>query len=823
MERVPRWVGPALGAMLILSGAAGLAYQVLWVRQLVFVLGGSSIAISTILAIFFAGLGLGSFFGGKIADRASRPLRYYALAEVLIGLTALATPYLLSASGSVYLGLYELFAGSPGGVLFSRSLATALILIVPTTLMGATLPLVSRFYIRSVDRVGRGLGLLYGLNTLGAVLGAGIVGYYTILTVGVQSSFFLAVAANLIAGLGALVLDSAAGRSFGTGADSAAIGSGSDSEPELGVGTESEAMPATGPSTAQRRVIQVAFLGFALSGLTSIAYEVLWTRALNFAIGNSVYAYTTILVVFLAGLVPGALLAGWMADRTRTPMRILGWIQVLTAVSVLGLYTQAERLPHLTNSLVARFGAGELFADILTKVVPAAVALFIPAVIIGLTFPLVLRVVSQQLPQLGRKIGQCYAVNTVGGIVGSTLAGFVLLPTIGMTRGMIVIALLNLLLAAAFFAVSERPRDRKLGGIGSALAAALAFVAIFVVEPAAFVQYTSIGKQENRQLVSNEEGHTATVAVTDVFDEHGERESRDLHINLLGASVVDRDFYHQQYYAMVSLLPAALHLDPKSVFVAGLASGVTAGAAGLDQRTENVVCVEISPEVIHAAAEHFNELNYGASTNPKIRILADDARAYMFTTDERFDIIVTDVFLSALTGTSALYSLDYFNLCRDRLAPGGVMSVGVGSLKGTDRVVARTFLESFPYVAVFTSPLRRSYNMVFLLGSNEPFTGTQASVRSALAQARLGEELSRFGVESPEVLIDDMYLTDHASLLNSLQTAEICTDDRPIIDFHTVAWAEGFVAQTNKNTPGAGIMVLKRRLGGTRPIPWLDK
>ena len=281
MERVPRWVGPALGTMLVLSGAAGLAYQVLWVRQLVFVLGGSSIAISTILAIFFAGLGLGSFFGGKIADRAERPLRYYALAEVLIGLTALATPYLLSASGSVYLGLYELFAGSPGGVLLSRSLATALILIVPTTLMGATLPLVSRFYIRSVDRVGRGLGLLYGLNTLGAVLGAGIVGYYTILSIGVQASFFLAVAANLIAGLGALVLDVAAGRSFGTGSAASTAATGSSETTPV---APAQVSPRLGP--VNRRVVQVAFLGFALSGLTSIAYEVLWTRALNFAIGN---------------------------------------------------------------------------------------------------------------------------------------------------------------------------------------------------------------------------------------------------------------------------------------------------------------------------------------------------------------------------------------------------------------------------------------------------------------------------------------------------------------------------------------------------------
>lgn len=816
---IPRWMHPALVLVFTLSGASALAYQVLWTRQLSFVLGGSAVAVSTILAVFFAGLGLGSLFGGRIADRLRNPLAAYGIAELIIAAAALATPFLLSASGAIYLGLYRALGDQPGLVLLGRALATAVILIVPTTMMGATLPLVSRFYVRRVDHLGRGLGLLYGVNTLGGMLGAGFVGYVSILEFGVRNSFYVAVTANIVAALTALILSR--GRGLDVGASPEAPRGATVREEAARAETTSAAAPvdlaprseATGD---ERWLLRLCSLGFFVSGFTSIAYEVLWTRALNFAIGNSVYAFTTILVVFLGGLVPGAFLAGRLADRSRRPFRSLALVQFLTAAAVLVLFSQAGRLPSFSVLLFKELGGGTLVTDIVTKVLPAAAALFLPALIIGLTFPFILKVVTDRIERLGRRVGSFYAINTVGGILGSVTAGFVLLPTVGLTRGIILVAAINVLMGGLFLTRAESPQARRLAWpLGLGLVVALA-VAAAVIRPVPFIRHTSLGRGDDVRMLYHEEGHTATIAVTEKPGEEGV--DRYLWINLLGASVTDAAYRHQQYYTLISLFPAALHADPAKVFVAGLASGVTTGAAAIDSRTEAVTCVEISPEVIRAA-HLFGDHNFEVMDDPKVRVLADDARAYLETTEDRFDVLITDVFISAVTGTSALYSREYFELCLSRLAPGGIMSVGAGSLRDTDQTVARTFLEVFPHVAVFAVRDRDAYNRTFLIGSREPLQFRRSSVESAFAQPRIAAEWSRYGMPAPADLLST-YVCDRETLRTFLAKTLLCTDDKPIIDFSAVAWAEGFVPR-NERTGSPGIQILLQRVGGTREIPAL--
>ncbi|MCB9465259.1 MAG: fused MFS/spermidine synthase [Candidatus Eisenbacteria bacterium] len=811
---LPRWMHPALVVVFTLSGASALAYQVLWTRQLGFVLGGSAVAVSTVLAVFFAGLGLGSFLGGRIADRLHNPLAAYGVAELTIAAAALATPFLLSASGAVYLGLYRALGDAPGLVLFGRVLATTVILIVPTTMMGATLPLISRFYVRRVDRLGRGLGLLYGVNTLGGMIGAGIVGYVSILEFGVRNSFYLAVAANVLAAFTALLLSRGHGLVEGdteaAGPGDAAVSGGRTKE--TGRATRSD----SGLGANDPGLLRLCSLGFFISGFTSIAYEVLWTRALNFAIGNSVYAFTTILVVFLAGLVPGAFLAGRLADRTRSPFRALAIVQLLTSASVLLLFSQAGKLPGLSVYLFSKLGAGTLGTDILTKVLPAGVALFVPALIIGLTFPLILKVVTDRIEWLGRRVGTFYAINTLGGILGSVTAGFVLLPSVGLSRGIILVAAINALMGGLFLRRAESASARRIAlPVGLVLMLVLVVVAI-TIRPVPFIRYTTLGRGDDVEILYHEEGHTATVAVTERPSDSGK--DRFLWINLLGASVTDAEYHHQQYYTLIALYPAALHPSPTKVFVAGLASGVTAGAAALDARTESVTCVEISPEVIRAA-DLFSYYNFDVMDDPKVSVLADDARAYLGTTEDRYDVLITDVFISAVTGTSALYSREYFELCLSRLAPGGIMSVGGGALRDTDQTVARTFAEVFPYVAVFVVDDRSAYNRTFLIGSREPLDFRRSSIDAACSQPRVAAEWYRYGVGGSSELIST-YLCDRETALEFLAKAAVCTDDLPIIDFGSVAWAEGFLP-TRETRGGPGLQMLLRRAGGTRAIPFL--
>jgi spermidine synthase len=790
------WLRPTVAAIFLASGASGLAYEVLWARQLGFVLGGSAIAISTITATFMAGLGLGGFLGGRVADRSRRPLVAYGLVELGIGLAGLLTPSLLSASGTIYLGLYGLLAGSLAWVTLARALATAAILIVPTTLMGASLPLMARFYIRRIDRVGRGLGVIYGLNVLGGVLGAAFVGYYSIQHNGVYRSLELAAAVNGIAAAAALLLGAWLPPLEKDASEDAAPGPAAV-EAIAGATTEAEA-------AAFRKV---AIIGFGASGFTALAYEVLWTRALSFAIGNSVYAFTTILVVFLTGLFLGALLAGVVADRTRAPLRMLGAIQVASAGLMLLAFSQARRLPLLTGRLVHRLGPG-LVHNLTAKITAASLALLVPTIVIGLTFPFILKIAMLRLQDLGHRLGECYAINTGGSILGSVAAGFVLLPTLGLLRGMFVVALVNVLTGIAFFMVSERPAVRRPLVAAGALASLGLVAAAALAKPSPFILSTPRLLEEPRTILFHREGSTASVAVSEL-DDRGRVRNVQLHVNLLGSSEVDAEYHHQQYFATLSLLPAALHPNPAKVFVAGIASGVTTGAAGLDERTQEVISVEISPEVVEAAS-FFDRWNYHATRTPKIHLLADDARAYLATTKERFDVIVTDVFISAVTGTAALYSREYFDLCRSRLAPGGYMSVGGDRLRGVDRVVARTLLESFPYAALFVVRDRDVYCRSFLIAANEPIQFTADSIAKAYAQESLRRELTRYRFPSAQSIVE-AYVCNREELLAEIRDAEISTDDRPVIDARALDWAEGFAMTRGEEGPGVEAIRRKYR------------
>jgi len=788
-----------------LSGAAALAYQVLWTRQLNLIIGTSAIAVSTVLATFMAGLGLGAHLAGRIADRARNPLLLYGVAEVGIGVFALLTPALLSASGWLYLELYRAFQGTPGLAVASRAIAAAIVLIVPTTLMGATLPFVARFYIRRMDHLGRGLATLYGINTLGGVLGAGLVGYVLVFSHGVRASLHLAAAVNGLAAVAAIALSLLARESVlpkAGGADAPAAA------PEAGVSVP-------GPEARlPRRWIALAMIGFWVSGFTTLAYEVLWARTLNFVIGNSVYAFTTILVVFLLGIFLGTLAAGQIADRARQRIWALGVVQLAAGLGSLVLFLLAPRLPALASVLAQRIGVETVLLGIAGKVVPAAIALLLPAVLLGLSFPLLLRVATDRLDRLGRRLGTAYAVNTVGAILGSLVAGFVLLPVVGLSRGMLLVVALNAAMSALFFWHAERRRTGRPLAVLAGLGALAVVTAAATITPRPFLVHTPI-MTPFREILFHEEGRTATVVVTRSSADSPRQRGLEMYLNLLGMSVVDEAHFHQQHYATVALLPIVLHPRPERVFVVGLASGVTTGAAALDERVRSVTCVEISPEVVRAAAA-FDSLSYGATSNPRIRNLVDDARAYLETTRERYDVIITDAFLSALTGTTALYSRDFFLLCRRRLAPGGVMSIGVGELKGIDRTVARAFVEAFPEVAVVLVPERNVYNRTYLIGGDEPLAISRRAVEGVYEQPAMAAELARFHFGTPEVLLGS-YLISGEVLARYLTDVPPCTDDRPIIDFQAVAGAEGFGIV--RQAGGRGIRSLIQEAGRPGAFP----
>ncbi|HSM51781.1 MAG TPA: fused MFS/spermidine synthase, partial [Thermoanaerobaculia bacterium] len=413
-----------LAACFFCSGAASLMAQVVWLRYLSLTFGNTTQAAATLLAIFMGGLGLGALLFGRLADRWRRPLAAYALLEALIALFAIASPALLAAIDQGYVAAYRSLAGSPGLFVAVRVALAAAVLLPPTLLMGGTLPLLLRGATRSDGEVGRRTALFYAINALGAAAGVALAGFVTVRLAGLHATLLLAASLNLLAALGAALL----------------------SRP---LAPATPATPgATAPSAPAMRPRWPLLALFFTKGMASLGYEVLWTRALVFHLGSSVYAYSLMLCLFLAGLGVGSWMAAPWADRLRSPLAALAAVEAGLALVALA---QVPLFGRLSDSLVfwseriepRTFGAGA--AVQLLSLVP----LIAPATLLmGLSFPLAVRAFHRELGRLGGEVGAVYGANTLGSIAGSLGTGFLLIPWLGTQNGLLALGAVNGLLAA---------------------------------------------------------------------------------------------------------------------------------------------------------------------------------------------------------------------------------------------------------------------------------------------------------------------------------------------------------------------------------------
>src|SRR5438034_868223 len=423
-------------------------------RLLTLTLSVTVYAVTTVLAAFMAGLALGAAWGGRVADRVHRPLAAYALVELGLAATGAATPAVLFRLPPVYVWLHDRLGGSALAFGAARFGLAAGVLLAPCTLMGATLPLIARAAIARADRVGRGAGALYAANTLGAVLGCVGAGFVLVPRLGLAATSAVAAAVNLAVGLVALALGTTAAR---TGAGAVAA-----------------------PATAHARLVMLAF---GLSGFTALGYEVLWTRALVHYTHNSTYAYSAMLAVFLLGLALGSAALGAVTDRLRRPLLALGAVEILIGSSVVGGLALYARYDRLVPAAAAAMGGLGSWPRVVALVFGEAGAALLPTtLLLGATFPLVARLVVGGLDGLGTRLGAAYVWNTVGSILGAVVAGFGLLPALGM-RGAFLTLVVGNLVVGTFLALAEGPRA---GAVPAALAAAAGALALALVPPGLF-------------------------------------------------------------------------------------------------------------------------------------------------------------------------------------------------------------------------------------------------------------------------------------------------------------------------------------------------
>jgi spermidine synthase len=791
----------ALG-LFFLSGASGLVFEMVWTRGLTLVFGSTTLAISTVLTAFMGGLGLGSALAGKTSDRIRDPLRAYALAELGVGLYALALPLVLARYPALNSWLWASFGDAGHGpgttsVLASsapgwnyavlstlRFLASAGLLLLPTTLMGATLPLLGRYLLSrpsEMGGLGRRMGSLYAVNLFGAVAGAFFAGFVFLPLLGVRQTNFVAAGINLTLAATVLLARPLLYRL--------------DRRPSLDALAEqmglapAPAGPAPAELTASARRLVLA--GFALSGLSAMTLQVLWTRALAVVLGSSIFSFTLILLAFLVGLGSGSAVFGRLADRTSRPVRALATLHLGIAAAVGLSYLITDELPFLFAWLVSSTRAGVDAIQVCQFV--AACATVLPATfLMGGVFPLSIRVLAARFDRVGTDLGRAYGINTLGAIAGSFLSGFVVLPLLGLQRGIYAAALVGLLLAAALFGVAPAlTRRQRL--VGAGMAAALAVTGALLprwnlINFSVGFFRVSIAKDyierraqrrgwEKPELVFYEDGVATTVSV----DRWGKTFSLKNNGKVDASSEADMPTQIAVGLLPLLLYPHDVAQRPPRVALVGFGSGATAGSI-TQFPIASLEVVELEPAV-YRASRFFEAVNRRPLTDPRVRARIGDGRNFLTQRRDPFDVIVSQPSNPWITGVSNLFTREYFQAVKTRLAPGGIFCQWAQLYELAPwnvKSIYRTLRAEFAHVLVF-SPEDLSSDTI-LIASNSPLRLDRRRVEQRLADPTTGAEARRAGLASAHDVFAHLLLGPE-EVESFSAGAELNTDDNARIEF----------------------------------------
>jgi spermidine synthase len=727
------------------SGATALVYETAWVRVLSFELGSTVDAVTTVLAVFMAGLAIGGYLFGRLIDRGRNPLAVYAALEIV--LAAFAVAFVLMRPHLHRAVLAVMPASGPAAASwFVTLLLAAAVMLPPTILMGGTLPVLAKQVVRSSDTLGARLGALYGWNTLGAVLGCLAQTLVLTVSVGVRGSILLAACVNVVLGIIAAAIAALQRRE-------AAV-----------VARQAAATPAGPYSLPPPAILPV--IAFS-SGFVTLAAEVLWTRLfINFLSAN-VLVFATILAAFLAGLGLGSLAIAHRLDRLRRLDAVVSltliasglWL-LLTAVGQTGL---ARWFDAIQRWETANWPAA---APFITLAVLFVVSLPASATV-GLTFPLVLRWGNSSWADLGTGIGRLYAANTLGSILGSVLAGFVLLRFLGVTASLLALAgVLGLVAFLAGRGLTLRVAALALAGMGGVLA-----LDRHVAKPAYWFNggFSGVREIPVQETLFFAEGAEATVGV---FERNG---VRSLTVN--GLIVADTSRQDLWDLLLKAHLPMLLHPQPRRVALVGLGAGVSLGAVQAHD-VDHIDCIEISREVV-AAHRLFGHVNGRCWEDARTRVTIDDGRRFLTLSKERYDVISVDPVDPPVCN---LYTRDFFQVCHDRLTPGGLMVQWLPLFR-LSREHLRVVMQAFASVFRESTAWYDGTSLLLVGCRDQPLRIDVPTYLRRTAQPRVVDNLALIGNPGPWLILST-YVTGPQGLARLIGSgAPENTDDRPFLEY----------------------------------------
>lgn len=880
-------------ALFFASGFSSLIYQVVWTRHLVLIFGSTTLATSTVLAVFMGGLALGSYFAGRVADKVERPFLWYGILEGIIGAWALAVPFLLDISISSYRVIWELTHFDFFSFSLLRLALAAVILLLPTTLMGATLPLLSKFVTDSLATVGDRVGTVYAVNTLGAVCGAAQSGLILLPGIGLSNTTLIAAGVNFVLCLIVLyvslnierreknrlqkaALENAKEKaekeqakaadnsrspeerktdSEATGAETskskkkkkkgkhkiAAAASTAASAADLqdetvpeepkekaqtveGSAAEENGQKIENPPVAVAAKIPsqvyLALAAIAISGAVAMIYEVCWTRTLSLVIGGSTYAFTVMLSTFLSGIFLGSIFCAKVVDKFKQPFLAFGAIQIYVGIGCIVSIVLCRQLPMWNLQLNALFpnAAYSVWIRFLL-----AEAILLPLTLfLGALFPIVIKCTTSDIKHIASSVGTVYSANTMGAIIGSVVAGFVLIPQFGVEKTLLIATGANMIVGTIMvFAQSDAKLSHKMTYV---IFGALVFVGFITNPNSAEDKKQLLVAQSARRamrdgydvfkkdspwrssidrtkLVFYKDGPCSNVAVLRFAD--GDKVGN---YSLLTNGCVDAsDGADMSQQVLLASYPMLFRPNARRACVIGWGSGVTISEL-LNFPITSVTAVELEPAVIEAA-KVFNKYTNEPEKNPRVKVEINDGRNFLLATTQKYDIIVSEPSNPWQVGVCNLFTQEYFKTVKDRLTPDGVLSlwlqlaeVSPDSVKSVLAALDR----NFDYCLALCSD---STNLV-VLASQTPIRADYKALQEVFENPYIVRALDKAQITSPEAVLSRMAMTP-SGVTYCAKEAKPNTDDLNILEYRigrtyesmTFAHSNGVMLSENMGTP----------------------
>lgn len=760
----------------ILSGMTGLIFQVSWFKYLVLFLGNTTYSQTILLSTFLGGLAIGNYIIGKITDKLKNQLIYYGIIELIIGIYCIFFPFIISLAEKFFYSIVNenFLLGNFSIYLIIKFIISIKILIIPTILMGGTLPLLTKYFTERIENIRKENASLYFLNSFGAVVGVFFAGFVLIKNFGLDTTVQIGAIINILIG-GISILISSLNIKDET------ISTESFNEIELNVSK----LPLS------ETTIKLVILVGGLSGFASFMYEILWTRILITIFGSSTYSFSIMLIAFISGITLGSFIVSskFISKYDRFNLLIISQLSIaLTiALSLLILpylpfyFWKLSSLFAKTNSAFSVFITFEFFICFLL--------MFIPTIFMGISLPLVVEIVAKHKKLVGYSVGTVFSVNTLGNVLGSISVGLIFIPLIGLKNSFLLGILLNLTSSALLFFSQMRSILPKMKFVSIIFASIILLFMIITPEwnkelmtsgvfrrlseppPATYKEYQRMFS--GREIIFYKDGVGGNVSVIQTLDTIKQR------ILLINGKPDASSVGDMPTQLLIGHIPMFLHPNPEKILLVGFGSGSTTNAI-LKYNPKEVICCEISKEVIETAPL-FSNVNENCLNDPRLKIVIEDAQSYLNIADKKFDVIISEPSNPWIAGIGNLFSKEYFQRCKEKLNPGGIMAQWFHIYEMDDevlRLVLSTFASVFPYVQVWGGV----QGDLILIGLDNDIKPDLNILLSKFQTPEVQANLNRIGINNLFTLLTTQYLSPENSFVLTHQNP-INSNKKPLLEF----------------------------------------